>query len=440
MSLARFIIDDIVYADGTCKRGVWGGGGLHACFGMRYWWPPPRAADIGFVLQLGDDDDGRQTLQTLPSALDVTYQVILHPQTRTSRALNTFTAADGSSSGGADNVEHRDFRLLVPQDEYERCRTHVAQVEPHMLSALRAVHLLTNAAKCVDMVNELLAACKDLEWVVWEPTPHTDTLTNVFQEQRDGWRTACAVVDVVTPNHEEALGILLTLPRITDHEQPTAVSQLRSDVEAFAMRFLAPADLSEAMALSTTAQATGATTTTVNARERLANTIARQLTTQADLVHLARLFHRCCTLPWPATYDMPRARSSRPATVLRCAQYGCVIVIGADHQQVHLVPAFHPAESSRVVDPTGAGNAFAGGMCVGLCETAGDVVQSAVYGAVSASLTLEQVGMASRTMAKDGDERWNGERVRDRLKLVMSRSVESGQLLPQQTRNVANLS
>lgn len=50
-----------------------------------------------------------------------------------------------------------------------------------------------------------------------------------------------------------------------------------------------------------------------------------------------------------------------------------------------------PALPARIVDVTGAGNAFCGGFVVGLAET-GSMLQAACMGAVSASFTLEQFG------------------------------------------------
>jgi sugar/nucleoside kinase (ribokinase family) len=55
-------------------------------------------------------------------------------------------------------------------------------------------------------------------------------------------------------------------------------------------------------------------------------------------------------------------------------------------------PVAVPAVSvSRIVDVTGAGNAYCGGFLVGLAET-GDLGQAGRYGAVSASFALEQFG------------------------------------------------
>ena len=50
-----------------------------------------------------------------------------------------------------------------------------------------------------------------------------------------------------------------------------------------------------------------------------------------------------------------------------------------------------PAYPSRVVDVTGAGDAYCGGFLVGLTET-GDPLEAALRGSVSASLTVEGTG------------------------------------------------
>jgi cytidine kinase len=55
--------------------------------------------------------------------------------------------------------------------------------------------------------------------------------------------------------------------------------------------------------------------------------------------------------------------------------------------------AWHiPAVPTRVVDPTGAGNAYGGGLCVGWTAT-GDAPQAGCYGAISATMLVRQVGL-----------------------------------------------
>ena len=67
------------------------------------------------------------------------------------------------------------------------------------------------------------------------------------------------------------------------------------------------------------------------------------------------------------------------------------------------VAPYHTS-GEKVVDVTGCGNAFIGGMIAGLSITRGDLVKACVYGSVSASYTLEQYGLP--LMGKDGV--WNG--------------------------------
>jgi sugar/nucleoside kinase (ribokinase family) len=68
--------------------------------------------------------------------------------------------------------------------------------------------------------------------------------------------------------------------------------------------------------------------------------------------------------------------------VVRQGAAGCLVLRrGARPVRVGTVPV-------RAVDPTGAGDAFCGGFCVGLAST-GDPVRAAGYGAVAASYVIE---------------------------------------------------
>lgn len=63
-----------------------------------------------------------------------------------------------------------------------------------------------------------------------------------------------------------------------------------------------------------------------------------------------------------------------------------------------------PAAPARVVDVTGAGNAYAGGMLVGWCES-GSLEHAAACAAVSAALVIEQIGPPTITPALLEDAR-----------------------------------
>jgi sugar/nucleoside kinase (ribokinase family) len=82
----------------------------------------------------------------------------------------------------------------------------------------------------------------------------------------------------------------------------------------------------------------------------------------------------------------------------RVSEFGPQIIVvkrGSHGQLVYDVPGNHryeiPAYPSRLVDPTGAGDAFCGGFLAGFQKT-NDPLQSALYGSVSASLKIEGSG------------------------------------------------
>ncbi|KAE9968587.1 hypothetical protein EG328_007481 [Venturia inaequalis] len=102
--------------------------------------------------------------------------------------------------------------------------------------------------------------------------------------------------------------------------------------------------------------------------------------------------------------------------VVRCGKDGCYV---ASRISSKWLPAYHQAGTGKVVDPTGGGNGFLGGLALGLARKK-DVVEAAVWGSVSASFAIEQVGMPILTQESDG-ERWNGERVQDRVDEFLQR-------------------
>jgi cytidine kinase len=69
--------------------------------------------------------------------------------------------------------------------------------------------------------------------------------------------------------------------------------------------------------------------------------------------------------------------------------------------------AWHvPAVPTEVVDPTGAGNAYGGGLCVGWTAS-GDARLAGAYGAISASLLLRHVGLPRMSDAVRHEARAN---------------------------------
>jgi sugar/nucleoside kinase (ribokinase family) len=72
----------------------------------------------------------------------------------------------------------------------------------------------------------------------------------------------------------------------------------------------------------------------------------------------------------------------------------------ADTGETWHIPAFE----TRIVDPTGAGNAFCGGFLAGWVQT-GDIRLAGLYGAVAASFLVEQVGLPQSPASKGPEAR-----------------------------------
>lgn len=110
------------------------------------------------------------------------------------------------------------------------------------------------------------------------------------------------------------------------------------------------------------------------------------------------------------------------AVVVRAGAEGCFVLSAT--QRLWL-PAYH-TDASRVVDPTGGGNGFLGGLAVGLVRTNFDVVEAAKWGNIASSFTIEQVGMPVLETSADEDgaqEKWNGASVQQRLAEYRERTL-----------------
>jgi sugar/nucleoside kinase (ribokinase family) len=101
--------------------------------------------------------------------------------------------------------------------------------------------------------------------------------------------------------------------------------------------------------------------------------------------------------------------------VVRCGKDGCLVTRKGLRKWL---PAYHQS-AEKVVDPTGGGNGFLGGLVVGLIRGSANYAmenleEAAIWGSITASFAIEQVGMPVLSQSAKG-ETWNGVRVEDRL-------------------------
>jgi len=100
------------------------------------------------------------------------------------------------------------------------------------------------------------------------------------------------------------------------------------------------------------------------------------------------------------------------AVAVRNSHHGSY-VWDRDHDQIYHIPVV-PVD---VVDPTGAGNAYGGGWCVGWVQT-GDARSAGCYGATSASFLVERVGLPTPSDALRELARLRFERALDSVTLL----------------------
>lgn len=106
---------------------------------------------------------------------------------------------------------------------------------------------------------------------------------------------------------------------------------------------------------------------------------------------------------------------SQGGIVIRAGKDGCYV---ARRDTRKWMPAYHQS-AETVVDPTGGGNGFLGGLAMGLVRGGAspgveNLWEAAAWGSISASFAIEQVGMPVLSHDQQG-EMWNGARVEQRL-------------------------
>lgn len=101
-----------------------------------------------------------------------------------------------------------------------------------------------------------------------------------------------------------------------------------------------------------------------------------------------------------------------PVVIIRAAEHGCLIRLPSE-SPCWLPAYFQRNDQDKVIDPTGAGNAFLGGLAQGWRES-DSWVEAACYANVAASVIVQHIGPP--IVQHNGDmELWSGLDVRQRL-------------------------
>lgn len=122
--------------------------------------------------------------------------------------------------------------------------------------------------------------------------------------------------------------------------------------------------------------------------------------------------------------------SGQGTVIIRAGENGCFVK--STNQPAEWLPAYYApmsgeentlVPSAKVVDPTGAGNAFLGAYAIGFLKSK-SVYEGACYGTVASSFALEQTGIPTLSRYSNGQELWNNARVDLRLRDYRSRILQ----------------
>ncbi|KAF8911308.1 Ribokinase-like protein [Mucidula mucida] len=110
--------------------------------------------------------------------------------------------------------------------------------------------------------------------------------------------------------------------------------------------------------------------------------------------------------------------------VVRAGASGCYVSNASSKTWIPAYSTLPDVPSDQVRGTTGAGNSFLGGLAAGLVKQLTaihtqsdlDIIQAAKYGAISASFVVQQTGLPRLTYNDQGEEVWNGETPRSRIR------------------------
>ena len=366
-----------------------GGAGTYAALGARLMSPPPLSSSIGWIVDVGTDFPPHLT--TIIDAWETSVVLRPNEDRLTTRAWNGYKA-----------VGKRDFKYMTPKR-----RINAEDLTPALLCA-KSFHLVCSPTRC----QEIVAGIKKLRkqssrpeeyvrpFIIWEPVPDKCT-----PEELLACTNTLPVVDICSPNHTELAGFMGD-----DGLDPITGEISTASVERHAEQLLASLCL-QSFTLVVRAAEKGCYIARNGGRRRRKDTQTGLKRSKKELPHGGLR----------PDIDMEALFAG-----LMQDEDGSIAreEIEVDPGVERWIPAYHQ-DPAKVVDPTGGGNAFLGGLSVALARGK-SIEEAAVWGTIAASFVIEQVGLPVLEKDQDGHERWNGVRVDERLKEFRQRLEKQG--------------
>ncbi|KAH6631958.1 Ribokinase-like protein [Chaetomium tenue] len=419
VTLGMFIIDEIEFLPPKpAVRDILGGAGTYSALGARLFSPPPTSKTVGWIVDQGSDFP-----PTIASELTSwqTSALFRHDPSRlTTRAWNGYT----------DASEHRAFRYTTPKK-----RLTATDLTPPLLQA-KAIHLICSPQRCQDLITTILARRKAAylasppshdphgdgytrPLVIWEPVPD-----RCVPEELLACTNTLPLVDVCSPNHAELAGFMGG-----DGLDPATGAISSAAVERACEQLLASMPL-QSYTLVVRAGERGCFVARNGGRKKKVVTGGGG----GDGGGAAGGLGGAAGVKKPKKKEYIRG-GLRPDTDMEALfaglmqdAEGCVAreEIEIDPGVEKWVPAYYGEGygggdvAERVVDPTGGGNTFLGGLSVALARGK-SIEEACAWGHVAASFAIEQVGFPVLSVDEEGRETWNGVRVEDRLREFQER-------------------
>lgn len=356
---------------------ILGGGGTYAALGARLLSPPPVSKTVSWIVDQGSD---------FPS--DLLAQIA---SWETSCLLrNDPTRLTTHGWNGYETNGTRAFKYTTP-----KLRLDETSLTPALLFS-KSFHIISSPTRASELITSILRLRKihrpntSKPLIIWEPVPDLClpsellNLTNVLP-----------YIDILSPNHSE-LAAFMGDPNL-GHDPETGLVD-RAAVERVCEQLLGSMPL-QSYAIVVRCGALGCFIAKNGGRSRRPS-----LTRQRRPANHAR---GGLTLDM----DMSSIFSSllSPSGEIEFERETPPVDPGIEKW----LPAYW-MDGEKVVDPTGGGNTFLGGLAVGLARGKG-IVEAAAWGSIAASFAIEQVGCPVLRSDKEGRETWNGCAVEGRL-------------------------
>ncbi|KAI2613819.1 Ribokinase-like protein [Hypoxylon fragiforme] len=387
VTLGMFIIDEIEYLPPTPPvKDILGGAGTYSALGARLFSPPPLSRSVGWIIDKGSDFP--PALEELVSTWDTSVIIRPTPDRLTTHGWN-----------GYDAHQNRAFRYLTPKK-----RLTAEDLSTSLLTS-RSFHLICSPTRCRELVTEIKARRSGLSGpdggalpkpiFIWEPVPDLCTPDELLN-----CTNTLPLIDIISPNHAELAGFMGDSGLDPDTGEISTKA-----IERACEQLLGSMPL-QSFAIVVRAGEKGCYLARNGGRKRKTRPSVPRSKKPSAFLHGGLRPDTDMEALFAGLLQDPEGSIAREE-------------IEVDPGVERWIPAYH-TEPEKVVDPTGGGNTFLGGLAVALARGK-NLEEAAAWGSVAASFAIEQVGTPTLGKDEDGEETWNGVNVNKRFEEFKSR-------------------